>query len=613
MTHDTQPPPAWQGALDELSQTGTWVETLGPEGESVWSPGMTLILGPLTPDERPSNQALLSRLHPEDQPGMVAALHAARTATSDVHQRARVPREPGTELTIEVSARAARDHRGAVTHLLGVIKDVTRHRVATHDAQAEVAQLHRAQALSGVGSWRRDLVSGHATWTHQMQTVLGLKQGSPTSTTRVSTDHFDRLVHPDDQASLRAAREVAEERRNMPADAWEGRVVRPDGTVRHVELNTTVVEGPDGPIELGTIQDVTERVERHAQICRAERMQAVATLAGRVGEEIDGHLMVILGNASLLSTTKRPELHDIVAEAEAAQRLARSLLAFGRDRPEDEGESDVDAAVIAAADAARDLAPDNVTVSVELAAARRVGVPFEALRDAVLALARNAVEASAMGGRVLIRSGLHEDAEDTAWIAVEDSGPGMASHVLARATEPFYTTKGWAAAGLGLARVYATSQRAGGDLEITSRPGAGTRAVLRMPTARARKRSLAQGNADLAGRRVLVLEDDPAVRRIVVSVLERVGYDVYVGAEPSEILTIADRIRVFDLFLADAITPGGGGPTAVRRLREAGFRFRHLFMTGYSPAGIDLDGPVLAKPFRPATLLREVERLLTDP
>ena len=206
-----------------------------------------------------------------------------------------------------------------------------------------------------------------------------------------------------------------------------------------------------------------------------------------------------------------------------------------------------------------------------------------------------------------------------------DTGAGMTPEVLARAFDPFFTTKPVGkGSGLGLSMVYGFTRQSGGFAVIESEPGRGATVRLYLPrveTEVAEPQAEPQAEAPRAkGETVLVIEDDPDVRSLVVTLLESLGYEVLSASEGAGALDILKATPGIDLVLSDVMLPGGLlGPEVVQRAKQARPELRVLFMSGYADATARSSGllaagaTVLNKPFRRYDLACKLRVALTQP
>jgi CheY-like chemotaxis protein len=260
-------------------------------------------------------------------------------------------------------------------------------------------------------------------------------------------------------------------------------------------------------------------------------------------------------------------------------------------------------------------------------------MPAGALEQIITNLVVNSRDAMRQGGRVTIETAnLDESSAAPAAagvrppgryvrVTVRDTGCGMTPEVVARATEPFFTTKSEGeGTGLGLSTVYGLVRGAGGDLTIESHPGHGTTCHVLLPAAGEASEAQAVEPATVQrghGETVLITEDDPIVRRLAVRVLRRAGYRIIEAASPgAAVLEFEARGDSVDLLLTDVVMPVMSGKELADRLRATRPDLRVLFMSGYTDGKLFDDGTevlpdLLDKPFAPAELLAAVRVALT--
>jgi CheY-like chemotaxis protein len=202
---------------------------------------------------------------------------------------------------------------------------------------------------------------------------------------------------------------------------------------------------------------------------------------------------------------------------------------------------------------------------------------------------------------------------------VRDTGGGMTEEVRLSAVEPFFTTKELGkGSGLGLSQVYGVMRQSNGALEIESRVGAGTAVHLYLPrTSAAPEQSATQPEAGRQagpGGRILVVDDDAAVRAVTAEMLRQIGYGVAEAASGQAALDALARGEIYELAIVDIAMPGLNGIETVRRARERWPGLRVLYVTGYADAavtGVETDDdPLIRKPFRMSELAAGVNRAL---
>ncbi len=389
-------------------------------------------------------------------------------------------------------------------------------------------------------------------------------------------------------------------------------------------------------------RDVTRRVALEAELRQAQKMEAMGQLAGGVAHDFNNLLTGILGGSELLLAEPglaeglREDVQEIRRCAEQASQLTRQLLAFSRRETPLPKLVDLNAQVEDAERLLGRLLGDRVGLVTDLSPGPiRVLADPSQLQQVIINLAVNARDAMPGGGTVLVETAAAPADPDLpeevrahgpgpwARLAVEDEGTGIPPDVLERIFEPFFTTKPVGkGTGLGLSTVWGIVQQLGGVTRVESSPGrtrfeiwlpcegsgAPEAGVPEVPT------PVAPGAApDVT---ILLVEDDPAVRRTARRILERDGYHVLVAETGEEAL---ERLRTHpervDLLITDLVMPGMGGAELMRRVADGQEPPRILFVSGYD-AGAAERGEIppaaefLPKPFTLAGFQEKVREVL---
>ncbi len=393
-------------------------------------------------------------------------------------------------------------------------------------------------------------------------------------------------------------------------------------------------------------RDITERRaaerriwEREEELRHGQKLEAVGKLAGGIAHDFNNLLTVINGQARFLlgdldpDSPLRAELEEIERAGARAASLTQQLLAFSRRQVLRPQAVDVHAVIGELERMLGRLIGEHIHRSTRLLAAdARVFVDRGQLEQVLVNLVVNARDAMPDGGTLTLRTQNFDlsdgDDEVESWgvepgrflsVAVEDTGTGMDPDTLERIFEPFYTTKERGKGlGLGLSTVFGIVKQSGGHVVATSEPGGGSRIAVLLPVAETAEGSAPEppaspGSACPApATTVLVVEDEPAVRRLAVRVLERAGYTVLDAANGVDGLRVfqghADEIHVV---VTDLVMPELGGHGLAAALRELRPGLPVLFMSGYDDddraGGGDMeDALFLAKPFTPAALVDAV-------
>ena len=387
-----------------------------------------------------------------------------------------------------------------------------------------------------------------------------------------------------------------------------------------------------------TLSAFVQQRRAEEQLAHAHRLDAIGQLTGGVAHDFNNLLTVMSGSLQLLETEVHSEpgrelLASALRSVGRGAELTAKLLAFARRQRLVPRETDVPALLHDVGQVLRRTLGDSMQLRLEMAADLSTAcVDAGQLEAALLNLVLNARDAMPHGGEIVVAAGVAEIAGDRAdagpaagrylRMAVRDSGSGMSPEVLARAVEPFFTTKGRErGSGLGLSMVYGFARQSGGDLEIDSAPGAGTEVRLYLPVERspsatpATPAGAARTPHGGGGQRVLVVEDDAAVRAIAVAFLRAAGYAIE-GVSDAE--AALERLRAdtgFALVFTDVMLgPGMDGKTLARRARELRPDLPVLLTSGDEEHASGAEGDsglrLLRKPWRREELLAAVRREL---
>ncbi|HEY5827410.1 MAG: MASE4 domain-containing protein [Hyphomicrobiaceae bacterium] len=390
-------------------------------------------------------------------------------------------------------------------------------------------------------------------------------------------------------------------------------------------------------------RDMTERTKLEQQLRQAQKMEAIGQLTGGIAHDFNNILAVIIGMTELAAARAKgdPHLASMVQEidqaAERGVQLVQRMLAFARRQPLEARVLDVtDAVKRAAAMLGRTLGED-ITVKVALAdelwPAR---LDASQLEEAILNLAVNARDAMPKGGRIVMETAnAHLDQAyaaqnsgvepgDYVAVIVTDSGTGMPSEIVERVFEPFFTTKEVGkGTGLGLSMVYGFVKQSRGHVKIYSEVGHGTSIKLYFPRvvsgATDEPNPAAEPAAPLpaGSERILVVEDDAAVRGMAVGILEGLGYRVRQAPDGKSALDILRGPDSIDLLFTDMIMSNGvSGKDLAETARSLRPGIKVLMTSGYSEQFIAMRGDdaiaahLLSKPYRREQLASAVRSAL---
>jgi len=385
-------------------------------------------------------------------------------------------------------------------------------------------------------------------------------------------------------------------------------------------------------------REIVGREQAEESLRHAQKMEAVGRLAGGVAHDFNNLLMIIRGQAALsqnnvgLGSTLRRELGEIVRAADRASSLTRKLLAFGRRQVLQPRVLDLNALVTQVAEVLPPVLGEDIKLSMDLdPELGRVKADSAQLEQVIMSLVFNAREAMPRGGELTIQAANCDlnaapgvQAGPHVMLAVRDTGHGMDEKTQSHLFEPFFTTKDRSkGSGLGLATVYGTVNQSGGCVKVSSKPGLGTTIQIYLPrveepvevvqTPEPIVRSL-QGEE-----RILVVEDDDAVRHMTREFLTIKGYSVIEASNAADAIQFVEsHDEIIDLVLTDVLMPGMKGRELVERLAKLRSSFKVLYMSAYTEddainIGVLSSGTAfIEKPFSPDELAIKVREVLGE-
>jgi signal transduction histidine kinase/CheY-like chemotaxis protein len=394
-------------------------------------------------------------------------------------------------------------------------------------------------------------------------------------------------------------------------------------------------------MERAEIEQALRRTEE--QLRQSEKMQALGRLVGGVAHDFNNLLTIILGYSHVLMDAPLDSKYHSAASgikgaAEKAAQMTRHLLSFSRRQTRHAEVLDLNALISRLHPLLRRLIREDIVFKLkEDPSLAFVEADSGQIDQVLLNLVTNAGDAMPNGGILEVSTAnieINEEYLSThpgtqlrpgphVQLSVQDTGRGMDAETMARAFEPFFTSKrAGQGTGLGLAIVYGIVYQSNGDIILTSRVSRGTRIEIFLPavekplssTQRGEEQSLARGSET-----ILLVEDEDSVRQLVREFLTGLGYKVLESGEPEAALALCDRHRGrIDLLMTDFIMPKMNGSELAARIAAIHPEARVLYMSGYaqeSPTkrGMDLKECVfLSKPFAPGTLADRVREALSQ-
>ncbi len=561
-------------------------------------------------------------VHPDDARSFAEGVEKLRAGVAgrySVPDR-RYLRKDGEIVFAHVSVSAVPAEDGSTLLLAAQIEDVT----ALRQVQAQLDEshaLHRAVVD----------VSTDALAVMDIDGTLRLVSQSAEGILGYSADEFVGrsfmdYVHPDDRQRVQESVEAVA--RGETSSVVRSRVVAKDGSVRLWDGTVARWLTSDGTPRgfVANMRDVTEQVSLEDQLRQAQKMEAVGRLAGGVAHDFNNLLTAIggyaeLARAKLDGEEAAAEIDGVIDAAKKAANLTAQLLAFSRRQVLSPHTFDLGEVISEMGSLVRRLIPGTTElITVLPSSPALVHADRSQLERVIMNLAVNAADAMPEGRTGTITFEVALDAvEHEARLLVSDNGAGMDALTVAQIFEPFFTTKGPLGTGLGLSIVHGIISQSGGQIAVESELGHGTTFTISLPLTEISEHEAPVAPAASAGGRetLLLVEDDPNVRAVLVQMLDGLGYNVSVAASGEEALQVAAASPVaIDLLITDLILPGMNGRETAVALHARRPDLKVLYMSGYTDdtviraGGYDAGRAFIQKPFGGAEIARYIRELL---
>ena len=421
---------------------------------------------------------------------------------------------------------------------------------------------------------------------------------------------------------------------------WRGRMVnrRKDGDIYTEESTISPIYDSAGEITnfMAVKRDITDKLRiirekelLEVQLTQSQKLESVGRLAGGVAHDFNNMLGVILGYGEIVlkkllyGDPLRADVEQIVKAGNRSAGLIRQLLAFSRKQTLQPEVLNLNDQLHHLEKMLRRLISEDIDIKMaladDLASVLIDPVQFDQI---IINIAVNARDAMPTGGKLIIETEnvgidelyakIHQGVlpGEYVLISLTDSGCGMDKKILAQIFEPFFTTKEKGkGTGMGLATVYGIVKQSGGNIWAYSEPGQGTTFKIYLPQTHAKpqeqKTALKTEEHVIGnGRSVLVVEDDEALRELLLTILTMLGFGVFIAANGGEALLLTEEQGLKpDLLITDVVMPGMSGALLVERLRRNQPELKVLFMSGYTENAIVHHGvlepgiPFIQKPF----------------
>jgi PAS domain S-box-containing protein len=545
-------------------------------------------------------------------------------------------RKDGSRFWASVVIDAIRNEEGVLQGFAKVTRDISERRAALNAIVESERQFRLL--VGGVTDYAIFMLDPNGiviSWNAGAQRIKGYTEEE------IVGQHFSKFYTEQDRAAGVPARALftATKEGRFEAEGWR---VRKRGTMFWANVVIDPIRDEHGHL-IGfakITRDITERrdmqlalQEAQNQRAHAQKMDALGQLTGGVAHDFNNLLMVVSGHIHALKKAVSNDAR-LVRAAEAitlaAQRgeaLTRQLLTFARRQTINPTVLDLAASIEEFRKMLASFIGGSARLIVTLERALwPVKVDANELEVALVNLALNARDAMPAGGVisvtaenvVLTQTDTHAGISgEFVALRVSDTGCGIAPDVLPKVFDPFFTTKEVSkGSGLGLSQVHGFVHQSGGTVTIESKLGQGTTVTMYLPRSQGEPRALrAQDDVESAGSgKVLLVEDNPEVLGVSVSMLEQLGYEVHAVSDAADALAAIEQAS-FDVVVSDIVMPGSmDGMALANAIRVRQPELPVLLMTGYSPALAQTQSEfaILRKPFQVSDLGRTITRLIAE-
>jgi len=504
------------------------------------------------------------------------------------------------------------------------------------------AFLSQTNEIAKIGGWELDVQSGEVEWTRE---TYRIHEVDPE--TKISVDRAISFYAEEAKPIITNAVKMAMEAGipfdlELPMRTEKGRAIW-----AHAQGQVIVRDGEVIKV-VGTFQDITESKKTQEaqrvlerQLHQSQKLESIGLLTGGIAHDFNNNLNVIIGNAEMaleepdLDEDLQENLTDILDAALNSSGLTRQLLGFSRQQPIAPESLDLNAFIDKSLKVIRRVIGESIELDW-----RPSNSPCHILFDqaqlnqVLMNLAINSRDAIEGPGKIRVSvstvsmipdntpSSQTLEPGDYAQIVFSDNGKGMSLDLQNRIFDPFFTTKERGkGTGLGLSTVYGIVQQNRGFIEIESEVGAGTtfklsfKRVTSNEASRIISSKLSNGQPS---RRILVIEDDPGILKVVDQMLRRMGFTTDLAGSPSEAIAKADSAGAhWDLFLSDVVMPEMNGLELWARLKSRFPNAKWLFMSGYAEKSLSVrmnvgsDLNLIIKPFTRNELVEKIQALLS--
>ncbi|WP_445572020.1 PAS domain S-box protein [Pseudomonas sp. E102] len=665
-----------QLALAATDALGTWDWDIG-EDRFIADAHFALLHGvdPALSRQLPIS-AYLEGVHPEDRAMVARSIKHCITHGTEYAEEYRLQQPHGELRWVFVRGRCYKDRHGRPKRFLGAALDLTERKRTEHalrQSQTELQliinampvligyvdreerfRLNNSAYLNWYGLTPQELygktireVIGDEAYAARAEQIAGALAGNPCSFTVESPHRDGRPRHAlINYLPRRGADGSVNGFYIFVIDETERK--KTEEALRHLNetLEERVIARTQQLAEANhrLQSEMFERERAEEALRHAQKMEAVGQLTGGIAHDFNNMLTGILGSLDLMqryiASGRAAEIgrftEAAISSANRAAALTHRLLAFSRRQSLDRKPLDANTLVRSLEDLLSRTTGDHIVLRLQLAGELwPVSTDASQLENALLNLVINARDAMPDGGELNIETAnVYLDGSDIStlepvkagdyvMIAVRDNGSGMTPAVLAKAFDPFFTTKPIGqGTGLGLSMIYGFAQQSGGHLSLDSVPGQGTRVQLYLPRLHVApaEQATAPTTTDappaIAGETVLLVEDEPAVRMLVLDLLATLGYTALEAEDAKRALVLLESEQRIDLLVTDVGLPGMNGRQLAEIARQHRPGLKVLFMTGYAQKAAERQGfldqgmDMVAKPFTLDLLANKIRTMI---
>jgi PAS domain S-box-containing protein len=546
-------------------------------------------------------------------------------------------RKDGTRFWAHVVIDPIREADGELVGFAKITRDLTERRLAEESLKRSEEQFRvLIQSVTDYAIYMLDVNGNISSWNQGAQRIKGYLPDE------IIGQHFSKFYTPEDRAR-------GEPQRALETAIREGRFeregfrVRKDGSIFTAHVIIDPIRDAKGEV-IGfakVTRDITERIKSQQDLelakealFQSQKMDAIGQLTGGVAHDFNNLLMAILGSLEL-AKKRLPDdpqvtrlLDNAIQGAQRGSVLTQRMLSFARRQAIEPKSIDLSVLMGNLIELLQRSIGSSVRIETDISPSLpHILADENQLELALLNLTVNARDASPGGGTIRIGAKTEIlQAGDTGGlpaghyvrITVIDQGEGMDAETLARAAEPFFTTKGVGkGTGLGLSMVHGMAEQIGGRFVLNSRPGQGTTAEIWIPVAatEADTQTPQPERADAGpapSLKILAVDDDGLVLFNTIAMLEDLGHTALEARSGKEALDILGKNTV-DLIITDQAMPQMSGMQLIETIRQRWPDLPVILATGYAelPAGAIQDVPKLAKPFSEADLANTITKLFT--